>query len=327
VRRRGVIRIACAIQEASPSTDRETAITRRVFYVAAIGVLIGGLATPASAQFDPLHNNLKCYKITGPSLAVNLQLDNQFGRERVLKLVPQFLCAPTQKTCCAAATATTVCQPIPCPPEPSPNQPAAVDHFKCYKIQVKECTPTTAGTFDCSKLIGRFPPVPPPITATLVDQFHTEDVTLSKPKMLCVPVLKIRGTTTTTTPPPTTTTTLCVPPNCPTTTTTTTATTTTTTPCAEVPGVTPPMCGGDCPAPLACVNITPGGTTVQCNCETPCGLNSAMQCTGFCPSAAQQCARTATNPCGCCPSTGASCTPGSIDECCVGQCNAAGTCP
>ena len=279
-------------------------MTRRMFYVAAIGVLAGGLVAPASAQFDPLHNNLKCYKITGPSLTVNLQLDNQFGRERVFNLVPQFLCAPTQKTCCAAGTATTVCQPTPCPPEPSPNQPAAVDHFKCYKIQVKECPPATAGGFDCSKLTGRFPPVPPAITATLVDQFHTEDVTVSHPKMLCVPVLKIRGTTTTTTPPPTTTTTIR---------------------CGQVPGVTPPTCGGDCPSPLSCVNIaTP--PNIQCMCETPCGLQGTT-CTGFCPGSLQKCAPIATNPCGCCTITGGPCTAGSTNECCGGTCLASGTCP
>jgi hypothetical protein len=158
--------------------------SRRILYVAAIGVLAGGLATSASAQFDPLHNNLKCYKIKGPSLAVSLQLDNQFSRERVFKLVPQFLCLPTQKQCC---NATTGCSPSLCNPEPSPNQPAPVDHFKCYKIQVKQCTPTTANpapSGDCSKLTGRFPPAPPAIAVTLRDQFHDEDVTVGPPKLL-----------------------------------------------------------------------------------------------------------------------------------------------
>ncbi len=68
-----------------------------VAFIIAAGLIVGALATPASGQFDPLHNNLKCYKIKGPSLAVSLQLDNQFSRERVFKLVPQFLCLPTAR--------------------------------------------------------------------------------------------------------------------------------------------------------------------------------------------------------------------------------------
>src|SRR5713101_2555341 len=99
--------------------------------------------------------------------------------------------------------------------------------------------------------------------------------------------------TTTTTPPPTTTTTIR---------------------CGQVPGVTPPTCGGDCPSPLACVNIAPA-PNIQCSCETPCGLQGTT-CTRFCPSSAQQCHPTATNPCGCCTITNASCTPGSTNECC-----------
>jgi len=45
---------------------------RRIFSVAAIGALAGGLATSASAQFTPLFNNLKCYKIGGTSPPVSL---------------------------------------------------------------------------------------------------------------------------------------------------------------------------------------------------------------------------------------------------------------
>ncbi len=273
----------------------------RLSVALAAGLIVGALATPAVTQFDPLHNNLKCYKINGPSLGVSLQLDNQFGRERVFKLVPQFLCLPTQKTCCDPAQRDQ-CVPKPCNPEPSPNQPAPVDHFKCYKIQVKQCTPTTGGGFDCSKLTGRFPPAPPAIAVTLRDQFHDEDVTVGPPKMLCVPVLKIRqGTTTTTTQP--------VP-----------TTTTTTIPCHFQPGAGGPgVCAGDCPPPLACVNV--GSPTMpQCTCETPCGMQGAA-CTGFCPGQAQQCATTPTIPCGCCSIAGAPCA--SNGECCSNTCNAA----
>ena len=276
---------------------------RRICSIAAIGVLAGGLATSASAQFTPLFNNLKCYKIGGPALAVSLQLDNQFDRERVFRLVPQLLCVPTQKSCCTATTGQ--CSPSLCPPEPSPNQPAPVDHFKCYKSQEKQCTPTPANPApggDCSKLTGRFPPAPPAIAVTLRDQFHDENVTVGPPKLLCVPVLKIRQSTTTTTP--------------------TTTTTTTTRLCMLQPGSNPPMCGGDCPAGESCLFNT---ATNQCGCsDTPCGLVSGA-CAGLCPSQAQQCHPAGTNPCTCCFLSGAPCTSGA--ECCSGTCNTPpGTC-
>ncbi len=266
-------------------------MTRGMFYVAAIGALTGGLATPASAQFDPLHNNLKCYKITGGALTVNLQLDNQFGRERVAHLVPQFLCAPTHKDCCDAAG---VCSATACNPEPSTNQPAAVDHFKCYKIKVKECTPITGTTnFDCTKLTGHFPPAGGAVSVTLNDQFHTEDVTVGKPKMLCVPVQKIGGATTTTT----------------------TSTTTTTQGCGGPTGQ-PPTCGGGC-ATGTCVFVSG-----SCTCGQPC--TGTGTCGGFCPGTLQVCvAASATAPCQCCLPPGAPCATGT--DCCTGVCST-GTC-
>src|SRR5215470_6193360 len=96
---------------------------------AAVG-LLAVLATPAAAQFDPKYDHLKCYKIGGPAVVTAVQLDNQFGKERVFKLVPQFLCVPTLKTCIAA--------------DKSCGQPGApsgdpVRHFKCYKVAAKEC--------------------------------------------------------------------------------------------------------------------------------------------------------------------------------------------
>lgn len=171
-------------------------------------------ASPACSVLDPSCHNLKCYKIGGPVLAEPLQLDDQFGRERVFKLVPQFLCNPALKSCCLKkADGTFDCSSISpdnCPPDPSqPNGSVAVDHFKCYKIVVKECppSPTSAGGFDCTNLTGRFPPIPPPIQVLLLDQFHQEKVNVGPPKMLCVPVLKRVTSPTTTTIVTTTTTT------------------------------------------------------------------------------------------------------------------------
>src|SRR5262249_31604440 len=106
----------------------------------------------------------------------------------IFKLVPQFLCAPTQKTC--LATDNSCGQPAP------GGNP--VPHFKCYKVAAKECP-----NGDCSgKLTGRF--VGP--QADLVDQFGGQHVTVGTPTLLCAPVTKtITGGTTPTTlvPPPT----------------------------------------------------------------------------------------------------------------------------
>jgi len=276
-----------------------------VAFIIAAGLIVGALATPASGQFDPLHNNLKCYKIKGPSLAVSLQLDNQFSRERVFKLVPQFLCLPTQKQCC---NATTGCSPSLCNPEPSPNQPAPVDHFKCYKIQVKQCTPTTANpapSGDCSKLTGRFPPAPPAIAVTLRDQFHDEDVTVGPPKMLCVPVLKIRGGTTTTTP--------------------TTSTTTTTRQC--ILSGSPGVCGGDCPPGFACLLASPTSTVCECIPTAQACGGTFPNCAGGCPGQADLChPPSGVSTCECCTQPGGPCNAATV--CCSGlPCDALGHCP
>jgi len=278
-----------------------------------LAALVLGLAPSAVAQFDPQHNHLKCYRIKGKPIAVNLQLDNQFDRERVVQLTPVLLCAPTQKTCCApGATAATPCQPIPCPADPSPNQPAPVDHFKCYKVKPTQClSPTTVN--DCATP-GRFPKNV--FEVTLTDQFHTEDVVVGLPQLLCTPVLKavVRPTSTTTTS--TTTTTICANPPC------VPTTTTTTIPCRNTAAAgQPPMCAGDCPPQLACVFIS---STGQCMCETPCALSGTACNQQFCPNAVQKCQPNATNPCGCCNFPGAPCSTGT--DCCSGTCMATLTC-
>lgn len=255
----------------------------------AAGGLALGLATPAVAQplacnspnvFDPQCNHLKCYKIRGPSFAVSLRLDNQFGRERVFKLIPELLCTPTQKECCDAAGN---CSPTNCAQDPSANQPAPVDHFKCYKIQVKQCTPTaTAASFDCTKLTGRFPPAPPNIVVRLRDQFHVEDnVKVGPPRLLCVPVIKEVISPTTTVP--------------------VTTTTTTTRPCGG--GGPGGACAGDCPTAtdLCLFNRT----TMSCDCLPPqaaCSQQTAACNVGLCPDPNQQCVDIGgAPPCGCVP--------------------------
>lgn len=269
-----------------------------------------GLAAPAAAQFDPAFNHLKCYRIrpqpgTSGGVVKTLLAENQFGRERIVKLTPVLLCAPTKKICCSNAADVPGCTQVSCPPDPTPNQPAAVDHFKCYKIGVKFCDQASAACTTLAK-------APKGIPATLVNQFGTEKVLIGPAKLLCTPVLKIIDTTSTTTSTQTT---------------TTESTTTTTLPCRDVaqPGQAP-MCAGSCPvgSGLECVFI---GGTVGCTCEIPCALTAPAPQTcnmQFCPKAGQQCIPTAVNPCGCCFPSGGPCTTAS--DCCSGVCMATNAC-
>ncbi|HJQ84859.1 MAG TPA: hypothetical protein VKA21_12330 [Candidatus Binatia bacterium] len=154
-----------------------------------------GVAAPAVAQFDPAFNHLKCYRIKGPRIDKVLLAENQFGRERIVKLVPLFLCAPTKKICCSNTADVPGCTPVACPADPTPNQPAAVDHFKCYKIGVRFCDQLSGAA--CTTLTK----APRTTQAFLQTQFGDETVTVGPAKMLCAPVLKtvlLPATTTTT---------------------------------------------------------------------------------------------------------------------------------
>ena len=269
----------------------------------ALAVTLLAFAVPAAAQFNPGFNHLKCYRIRGKALTKTLMVENQFGRELVAKLSPYLLCTPTKKTCCSNPASVPGCVPVACPRDPTPNQPDAVDHYKCYKIAAKYCVPV-AGAAPCSKLSGAMPPT----VVTLLDQFTQEQTPVGRPQILCAPVLKRvdSPTTTTTTSSPTT-------------------STTTTLPCRDLsqPG-TPPMCGGSCPTGtgLACVYI---GGAVGCTCELGCALDTSGVCNQqFCPKAGQQCVSTPTNPCGCCYPPNGPCATAA--DCCSGVCTASGAC-
>jgi hypothetical protein len=275
----------------------------------ACALLALGLASPAAAQFDPAFNHLKCYRIkpkpgTSGSIVKTLIAENQFGRERIVKLVPFFLCAPTKKTCCSNPPNVPGCNPVPCQPDPLPTQPAPVDHFKCYKIGVKPCDQASAACTTLAKAAKAIP-------ATLINQFGTEEVLIGPAKMLCTPVLKILQT-------PTTSTTVT------TTTTVQQTTTTSTLPCRDIsqPGQAL-MCAGSCPPGLGleCVFV-PG---IGCTCELGCALQGPAPQTcnmQFCPKAGQQCIPNAVNPCGCCYPPGAGpCTANA--DCCSGNCDVA----
>ncbi len=274
-----------------------------ILYVAAIGVLAGGLATPASAQFacttpnDPACNHLKCYQIRGAPITVNVQVDNQFDREAFIQLQPVLLCTPAEKSCCIAGAG---CSPNNCPPNPVPAP--GLPHFKCYKFKGK----TACTDLACTSTVK----FPKGTVVNLTDQFGVEtNVPVGKPVIFCAPALKQVVS------PTTTTTTLGCPPNCPTTTTTMRG-------CSQIAGSNPPMCDTvGCMPPLACVFVN-----TMCTCETPCG-GTGGACSGFCPNAAQACKASTTGVCGCCVPTGGPCTPGSSTDCCSGTCNAAGMCP
>jgi hypothetical protein len=258
----------------------------RIVPAVAAAVAVMSLAVPAAAQFDTLHDHLKCYKIKGPSIAVNLILDNQFGRERVFKLVPDSLCLPTQKTCCDPTSTQPGCVAVPCGPDPVPATP--VQHFKCYKVQAKQCVDP-----NCTTVVGKF--VKP--TVTLVDQFHTEVVEAGPVKTLCTPVLKEVVNTTTTTR----------------------TTTTTLRPCLA-PDATG-LCAGDCPLQTKCLATS----ATSCDCvpvAQMCMGDAASGCAGLCMNVNQVCALVSpTAPCTCVTTCGAASAPA-----CDGACPAGTVC-
>jgi hypothetical protein len=252
--------------------------------VRAAAVLVAfGIATPAAAQFDPLHNHLKCYRIKDKAISRRLVLDNQFGRELVVKLQPQLLCLPTQKTCCQTVAGLAGCQPAPCDPDPVP--PTPVHHFKCYKIAARLCANPACTAF-----------LKPPknLFVNLRDQFGIEqDVRVGPSQLLCAPVQKdVIGQTSTTTTSSTSTSS---------TQTTSSTSTTSTIPCRLDP-TNPPTCGGPCPPGLICVNTPPG--TTECDCvDQPlgCSLQTSGACGGLCPGVTQQCLPDTTGNCRCQP--------------------------
>jgi hypothetical protein len=271
---------------------------RRMSSLAASALLACLNAAPAAAQFDPLHNHLVCHQMGGAPIHVRFRLDDQFGTALATLLKPAYLCLPTQKTCCDPGQ--PACREIPCPPDPSPNQPAPVDHFKCYwLLGVTKCVDPNCVNLD------QFPHLA--TIVDLADQLKSElnKHVASKPKLLCLPVLKeIPGATTTSS----TTTSTSV------TTTTSTSTTSTTVPC-HLDESAAPVCTGSCPTsdtvcvadalgcnchPIAeqcagsvtaCAGLcrNPGAVcgdnplTGLCGCFIPCGSEPALCATGSCP--------------------------------------------
>lgn len=232
----------------------------------ALAALVAVLESPqtARAQFDPLHNHLKCYRIKGQRVQKLVALDNQFGRELVVKMVPELLCLPTQKTCCLPGVAG--CQPIPCGSDPVAAAP--VHHFKCYKITAKTC-----GTPGCTDLTG----FKRGIKVTLRDQFGVETLDVGRPQLLCTPTEKQVVSSTTTTTSTSTTTTILQPCHGP-----------------NAAG----MCAGACPPAQTCLATSP--TSCDCVPTDAMCMGGAGNCNGLCPDVRQRClAPSTTAPCDC----------------------------
>src|SRR5713226_7442125 len=153
-------------------------------------LLLAGFAGSAAAQgtvnactqpLDPACNHLKCYAIkdTLPT-AVTIQVDNQFGREKLVLAQAVLLCLPSQKSCCNAAG----CSPTNCQADPTPAP--GLPHLKCYKIKGK--TACAASDLTCATVAG-FPKKT--IQVNLHDQFGPEGpLPVLGPKLFCTPVDK-----------------------------------------------------------------------------------------------------------------------------------------
>jgi len=274
----------------------------RVRIALAAGLIALVLARSAAAQIglactnplDPACNHLKCYQIKDKAFTgttQNLRVDNQFGRELIVRIQPALLCVPSQKACCnAAGCAAANCQPNPA------NSPA-LPHLKCYKIKVKSCSDA-----QCAQLT-KFPKT---IQVLLHDQFGPEGpLTVGPPRLLCAPTDKlIVGTSSTTT-------------NTTVSTTTSTSTTTTTLGCHDDPLQ---GCIGPCPPNL------PAGTKCERRSDGTCGCVEPPVCCE-CQGAATMCFNT-NDPCpvpGCTTVTNANCNA-ATGHCDCGFCIDAGTC-
>lgn len=255
--------------------------------VAVFGLL---LTTPATAQFDPQHSHLKCYQIRDKAITKRIMTDNQFGRELIVKLTPTLLCLPTQKSCCQPGAAAGGCVPTTCPTDPIP--PAAVPHFKCYKVSARTCLDRP-----CTQLSGF---KSGSFVVNLKDQFGAEtNIKVGRPQLLCAPVFKeVVSSTTTTTTPSTTTTTLhqCKSPS------------------------SAGLCGGSCPLEMACLATS----STSCDCvpvSRGCKGGSGGACAGLCPNITQACVQSSpTAPCTCVPACGQSAPA------CNGACPTGHTC-
>src|SRR4029077_3574231 len=84
-----------------PPHPKEEPTMKRTLCAVGLGALCLLWAGMAAAQFDAQHDHLNCHKLKRGAIITKGQTDNQFGREMIFKLVPEFLCAPTQKTCLA----------------------------------------------------------------------------------------------------------------------------------------------------------------------------------------------------------------------------------
>jgi hypothetical protein len=121
-------------------------------------------ASAAGAQLDPERNHLACYPIKGKTIKRTIVLESALGTEQAASLRPVQVCVPTAKT----AT----------PPGSDPVT-VGVPYFTCYKFKVK-------GKREKQ-------------TLSLVDQFGTASLTVTRPNLLCAPALPAGATTSTTT--------------------------------------------------------------------------------------------------------------------------------
>jgi hypothetical protein len=284
-----------------------------IAFALAVGLAVGALVTQAAAQgvppactqpLDPACNHLKCYQIKDKPITVSLQVDNQFGREKLVTLQPVLLCLPSQKSCCNTAG----CSTANCPPNPVPAP--GLPHLKCYKIKNK-LTQCAAADPTCTTATG-FPRKT--IQVNLHDQFGTEGpIPILAPRLFCAPVDKQvvgASTTTSTQRPPTTTTT-----------TSTTTTTTTTIQFCHNDATSLTGCSGPCPptAPAGAQCQLANGKCgcvlppVCCECSNTSGafcLNTNNPCPTGCNTVANATCNTATAHCDCglCRSPGAPCS-------------------
>ena len=153
----------CYSLQAKAFTSRQVNLTDQFRTRAANITSREELCNPAQKNTEPFLNtnaHLVCYATTGSALNLDVQVQNQFGTQRLHVGKPVRLCLPSRKRLANQTTLPLITVPI--------------DHFQCYAV-----TP-----------VGGIGTINPVSSVQLTDQFTSGSATLGAAFQLCAPVKK-----------------------------------------------------------------------------------------------------------------------------------------
>jgi hypothetical protein len=125
------------------------------------------LCNPARKNGEPFRNrraHLQCYATRGPALKRLVDVQNQFGSQRLLVKAPRRLCVPSQKRIVRRGKKRRF-----------PRIQARIDHLQCYAVAPQ------GPLWAVQRVRG----------VKLADQFGRRGTKLGKPFQLCAPAQKV----------------------------------------------------------------------------------------------------------------------------------------